>query len=132
MHSATYGARSRRLILGTFAVLLWVALASARAESHPDWLTDEVLKTLFPGALHTGALTGSPPAVTVHGAGRRLGYVFVTADIVDTVGFSGAPFTIVVGLDMDGTMTGAVLAQHAEPILDYNSPTAPLLRFFNQ
>ena len=121
-----------RFLLGWLAVLLWAAMANVRADSRPGWLTDDVLKSLFPGAVYTGPLTGEPPAVTVYGAGASLGYVFVTSDIVDTVGFSGAPFSIAVGLDTDGVMTGVVLVEHAEPILDYNSLSEALERFIGQ
>jgi transcriptional regulator of nitric oxide reductase/NAD-dependent dihydropyrimidine dehydrogenase PreA subunit len=52
--------------------------------------------------------------------------------MTDVVGFSGAPFNFVVGLDMHGKIVGVVLVEHAEPIIKYNSLGAQLTRFIGQ
>lgn len=119
-------------LLTCVALLLWAVTGMARAESEPAWLTEKALSTLFPGALYAGPLSGDPPAAKVYGAGASLGYVFATSDMVDTVGFSGAPFTIAVGLDRDGTITGVTMIEHAEPILNYNTLIEPVTRFIEQ
>ena len=51
----------------------------------------------------------SPPT----GAGAIAGYVFETTDI----GYSGKPIRILAGIDRDGTITGAKVIEHHEPIL---------------
>ena len=68
----------------------------------------------------------------VYSAGRPIGFLFSTAELTDVVGFSGAPFNFVVGLDLQGKITGVVLVEHAEPIIDYNHMGAQLTRFIAQ
>ena len=119
-------------LIGAGILLLSSFVSSVWAEQTPTWLTKDVIETLFPGTIHTGPIEGDPPAVAVYGPGAQLGYVFATSDIVDTVGFSGAPFTLVVGLDIDGVLTGTQLLAHAEPIIDYNMLSDQLGPFTQQ
>lgn len=120
----------------TLAVLACLALleavAPAQAADSPAWLTRDRVIQLFPQARYTGPPSGNPPAAPVYGAGERIGYVFSTDELTDVVGFSGAPFNFVVGLDPQGKITGVVLVEHAEPIIDYNSMGPQLSRFIEQ
>ncbi len=105
---------------------------SAHAAERPDWLSDETVKRLFPKAIYTDAPSGDPPVIDVHSAGNRIGFLFSTAELTDVVGFSGAPFNFVVGMDLDGEIVGVVLVEHAEPIIDYSSLGDQLTRFIDQ
>ena len=120
-----------RFFLVACLALLSVA-GPARAAGQPDWLTQERLHHLFPEATYTGPLTGKPPAMQVYGAGSPIGFVFSTAEMTDVVGFSGAPFNFVVGLDLHGKIVGVELVEHEEPIIKYNSLGAALTRFIGQ
>jgi transcriptional regulator of nitric oxide reductase/NAD-dependent dihydropyrimidine dehydrogenase PreA subunit len=96
-------------------------------------LTKDRIDRLFPGAAYTGPPSGEPPVVPVYGAGRPIGFLFSTDELTDVVGFSGAPFNFVVGLDLQGKIVGVVLVKHAEPIItDYSSVGARLTRFIEQ
>ncbi len=122
------------------ALVLLVCLAlfgipgSVYAGEQPDWLKKDTIDRLFPGAVHTGPRSGKPPAVPVYGAGGRpIGFLFSTAELTDVVGFSGAPFNFVVGLDMQGKIAGVVVVKHAEPIImDYSAVGARFTRFIKQ
>jgi transcriptional regulator of nitric oxide reductase/NAD-dependent dihydropyrimidine dehydrogenase PreA subunit len=53
--------------------------------------------------------------------------------LTDVVGFSGAPFNFVVGLDLQGKIVGVVVVKHAEPIImDYSAVAARFTRFIGQ
>jgi transcriptional regulator of nitric oxide reductase/NAD-dependent dihydropyrimidine dehydrogenase PreA subunit len=95
-------------------------------------LKKDTIDRLFPQAIYTGPRSGEPPAVPVHGTGELIGYLFSTDELTDVVGFSGAPFNFVVGLDLKGKIVGVVLVEHAEPIIDYSSLGAQLTRFIEQ
>ncbi|HWA11662.1 MAG TPA: 4Fe-4S binding protein [Burkholderiales bacterium] len=116
------------------AGLLLPGLAGpVHAADKPDWLTPDRIARLFPGqAAYPGPPSGKPPAVPVYSAGRPIGFLFATDELTDVVGFSGAPFNFVVGLDLHGTIVGVDLVKHAEPILDYNSMGPQLARFIKQ
>ena len=120
----------------TLVLLACLALLGVNGPAYggdqPDWLTKERLDRLFPEAVYTGPSSGEPPVTSVYGARGRLGYVFSTAELTDVVGFSGAPFNFVVGLDLEGKIVGVVLVEHAEPIIDYNSLGDELMHFIGQ
>lgn len=113
-------------------LLLGGVSVAAQGEQSPAWLNETVLKALFPAAIYTGAIEGNPPVAEVYGTGRKIGYLFATSDLVDAVGFSGAPFTFAVGLDLDGEIVGIELVEHSEPIIDYNALSEPLRHFIGQ
>ena len=120
-------------VLGLLICLALFGLPeNAGAQDQPDWLKKDTIARLFPEAAYTGPLSGEPPAIPVYGAGRPIGFLFSTDDLTDVVGFSGAPFDFVVGLDLNGKIVGVVLVEHAEPIIDYSSLSAQFERFMRQ
>jgi NosR/NirI family transcriptional regulator, nitrous oxide reductase regulator len=104
------------------------------AGEQPDWLKKDTIDRLFPEATHTGPRSGKPPAIPVYGAGGRpIGFLFSTAELTDVVGFSGAPFNFVVGLDMQGKIVGVVVVKHVEPIImEYSAIGARFTHFMTQ
>ncbi|MGX7875501.1 FMN-binding protein [Mesorhizobium sp. ORM6] len=63
--------------------------------------------------------------------GQLVGYAFLTNDVVDATGYSGKPINIVVGIDLDGKITGAKLVEHHEPIVLVGIPQAKIDRYIN-
>jgi len=126
------------LTIAALVFLVCLALlgipASVRAAEQPDWLKKDTIARLFPEATHTGPRSGKPPAVPVYGAGgRHIGFLFSTAELTDIVGFSGAPFNFVVGLDMQGKIVGVVVVKHVEPIImEYSAIAARFTLFMKQ
>ena len=130
-------APSRSCSLAALVFLVCLALhwipGSARAADQPAWLKKDTVDRLFPqAAAYTGPQSGKPPAVPVYSAGRPVGFVFSTADMTDVIGFSGAPFNLVVGLDLQGKIVGVVVVEHHEPILGYGSLGEQIPRFIKQ
>lgn len=91
---------------------------------------------VMPGADRFSARTGNPPYVVAYatdaGESRRLGYVFLSSDIVDIPGYAGQQFVVLVGMDGQGRITGARILRHAESILRLGIPEAELTRFVGQ
>jgi NosR/NirI family nitrous oxide reductase transcriptional regulator len=129
-------ALSRSSPIAALVFLVCLALLgipeSVCAREQPHWLKKDTVDRLFPQAASTGPLSGAPPAIPVYGAGGRIGFLFSTDELTDVVGFSGAPFNFVVGLDLQGKIVGVVLVEHHEPIIDYNHMGAQLKRFIEQ
>ncbi|KAB2912453.1 MAG: regulatory protein NosR [Hyphomicrobiaceae bacterium] len=101
-------------ILIALVVLLW---ASTLAASE---FRAEILPHLFPGVkgeLRAGATSGDPPAAEVTLKGELVGYALSTRAITGSVGFSGRPIDVHLGLTRDGRIAGARLVAHQEPIL---------------
>ncbi|MFQ5973277.1 MAG: 4Fe-4S binding protein [Alphaproteobacteria bacterium] len=75
------------------------------------------ISDFFPEADRIGPIEGTPPAAPVYKGDRLLGHVFLNSDAVSSIGYSGKPIHIVVGLDPNGAITGAELVGHSEPIV---------------
>jgi NosR/NirI family nitrous oxide reductase transcriptional regulator len=84
---------------------------------------------IFQEADHFGPIQGSPPVAPAYAGDRLLGYAFLNSDLVTSVGYSGKPIHIVVGLALDGTVAGAKLVEHKEPIVLIGIPEHKITAF---
>ena len=113
-----------RFVLGSVLVALValaVAATPANAQSNAPTLADFLSKVqpaeVVPGAQRFGPVRESPAVAPAYSGERLLGYVFLNSQFVDSDGYSGKPIHIVVGLDLEGTIVGAKLVAHSEPIV---------------
>ena len=95
--------------------------------SDPDWVNLDLAKTFFPDATEIGRLEGEIPSVSVFAEKKLLGYFFMTRDITSSLGYSSQVFDIVVGLGLDGKLTGASVIKHREPIIGMYTPDGSLI-----
>ncbi|MCG6900583.1 MAG: 4Fe-4S binding protein [Gammaproteobacteria bacterium] len=79
--------------------------------------TEEVVRQYFPQATHVGEFAGEPLAAPVFQDEQLLGYLMRTSDIAPIPAYSGEPITLLVGLDLEGKITGLKITEHSEPIL---------------
>lgn len=84
---------------------------------------------LVPGSDRLGPPDGDPPAAPAYGAGGQLGWVILNTDFADATGFTGRPVRLLVGLDRDGAIVGAMLVEHREGNLRTGVPEADILAF---
>jgi len=92
-------------------------------------VTDGVLAKVFPNGEKIGSFSGKPRAAPVYRGGSVAGYIFSTRDATGSVGFSGKPIDIIVGLNLQGRITGAHLLHHDEPILVIGIPERQLIDY---
>jgi transcriptional regulator of nitric oxide reductase len=114
-------------IVAGIAAAFVVALVGAGA----DEIGPKEFQDVFPGAQQVGPLEGRPPAARVYRDGRLAGYVFYSNGAVPAAGYTGKPINILVGLDLDGIVTGASLIEHHEPILAIGIQEATLRQFID-
>lgn len=101
------------------ASLLLAALlltGASQATATAQTLSRAVLKQAFPTAENFGAMEGEPPAISAYAGGNLVGYLFRTHAVVRSLGLSGKTLDILVGMDTTGTITGATILEHHEPI----------------
>jgi len=110
-----------RLVATVLALAAWLVTPQPVGAAH-ETAPAEVLAKVFPGAERVGAFVGEPPAAVVYADGAPAGYLLSTADVIGSVGFSGKPLDVLVGLRNDGSIAGAVLRKHDEPILIIGIP----------
>ncbi len=109
-----------------FLLLAWPALAAPRLG---ELIADVPPESLVPGADHFGEVVGNPPYVEAYAGGERVGYAFLNTDIVGAIGYSGKPIHILIGLDMAGVVSGALLTEHHEPIVLIGIPEQRMTDF---
>ena len=98
------------------AILLFAHPASADSRL-VEFLGKVPLREILPGADRVGEVSGRPPAAPAYKDDKLSGYVFLNSDAADSTGYSGRPINLVIGMDMDGTIAGARLVEHHEPIV---------------
>ncbi len=86
---------------------------------------------LVAGADRFGAIQANAPLVPVYKGDALVGHAYLTSDFVNTTGYSGRPIHVLVGLAPDGTVTGAKLVDHHEPIVLIGIPPAKINAFIN-
>jgi len=112
------GALPATLVLALVGALMLVLRAEALAAPRlGEFLPKVTVTEIDPEADAFGAVEGEPAAATLNKGGKVVGYTFLNADVVDATGYSGKPINIVVGLDLQGRITGAKLVEHHEPIV---------------
>lgn len=77
-------------------------------------------------------VVGDDEIVSAYLDGTLVGYVFLTSDIVDLVGYSGKPIKMLVGMDLNATITGVKIISHSEPIMLVGIPEKALVDFVAQ
>ncbi|MCR4269259.1 NosR/NirI family protein [Nitratireductor sp. ZSWI3] len=126
--------RGVRLIL-LFAVAAVVGLAllgAANANGRlPEYLARVSPGELIPGADSFGPAEGTPPLVPVYKGGTLAGHAFLNSDFTSTVGYSGKPIHILVGLDRQGVIRGFRLVDHKEPIVLIGIPEEKVVASLN-
>lgn len=116
------------LCLALGCMLFQTATAAPRlAEFLPDIQVSEI----FPGADRLGPLEGTPPVAPAYAGDTLLGYLYITTDIVNTRGYSSFPIDTLVALSTDGTIVGAKLMEHHEPIVLIGIPESRVEEFIN-
>lgn len=131
----TEGQRTQRVSpraprIYTFVLLLLTFLTSPSALTQAleiganrpasEKLTPEITAQLFPtaaGPIQTIQDKKNPPVWQATSNGKLLGYIASTAEISNSIGYSGQPLDILVGISPSATITGARLVHHNEPIL---------------
>lgn len=95
-------------ILWLAAICLSVTIASpAMADGQlPTFLEKVQPSELFEGADRFGEVEGDPPIAPVYRGDELLGYAYLNSDFTSSIGYSGKPIHIVVGIERSGIIRG--------------------------
>ncbi|WP_207286464.1 transcriptional regulator NosR [Pseudomonas sp. FW300-N2A2] len=108
------------LILAMFAVV--------QAKSYGD-IEQQRIEKVFPQTDSVSAAEGPFKVRTISAAGKVIGYVFQSLDVVDIPAYSGKPINTQVILDTAGVIQDAYVLEHHEPILLIGIPEEKLHGF---
>ncbi|MFO0996976.1 MAG: 4Fe-4S binding protein [Alphaproteobacteria bacterium] len=90
------------------------------------------LQEVLPAATRFGGSSGEPPAIPAYDGNTLIGYAFYSRIVAASVGYSGKPLNVLVGLDLAGRITGVRLVEHHEPILVIGVSDNDLSAFVDQ
>ncbi len=116
-------ARAVLLAVAARALLVAAMLGSTLAIAQPvaanlgQFIAGLSPSEVVPGADRFGPVQPDPAVAPAYRGETLVGYAYLNSQQVDAVGYSGKPIHIVVGLDLDGTIVGAKLVAHSEPIV---------------
>ncbi|MEH6718430.1 MAG: 4Fe-4S binding protein [Aurantimonas endophytica] len=113
-------------------LVLLVGLAPASAAGRlSEFLEQAQPSEMIPGSDRFGELQGDPPVVPVYRGEELTGYVYLNADFTSSVGYSGKPIYILVGIDKAGVIRGFRLVAHSEPIVLIGIPEERVVAALN-
>ena len=119
---------SRALLLIALLVPL-VATAQAGADRLDQFLAKVTPAEIVPGADRFGPVQADPAVAPAMRGETIVGYAFLNSQQVDATGYSGKPIHIVVGVDLEGTIVGAKLVGHSEPIVLIGIPEKRVVEY---
>jgi len=99
-------------------------LAISAAPDLPRFLAGAEASALYPGADRIEPPADEFPVAQAMHRKELLGYLFLTTDFVSTIGYSGKPIHVLVGLDSDAIIRSVELVEHSEPIVLIGIPEA--------
>ena len=102
------------------AIVLSLLAATVAVTAGAQNQTDARLKRLFPAATTFSPKGGDPPHVKAYNGDTLLGYAFWTTEILPLERGYGGPIAILIGLDINGKMTGLYVGEHHEPYGDFS------------
>ncbi len=102
--------------LSLVLLALCLALPVAAAEL-PRFLHAIPAAQLYPGAERIVPDPDDPALARALSGDEVIGHLFLTTDQVSTIGYSGKPIHVVVGLDGDAVIRAVRLVEHSEPIV---------------
>lgn len=115
-------------------VALMMVLALPAGAVNAD--LSEALKKIPASAILTGGERYGPiradqKIAPILQSEKTVGYAFLNTDFSGAIGYSGKPIVVLVGLDLEGKISGARLVEHAEPIVLAGIPEQKIVEFIN-
>lgn len=124
-------------VFGSFSLSVWrllllavtalgFAITSSFAGTLDDYVSSLDAGSIVPGADRIGDEQTTNHLVPVYSGSDQLGYIFLNSDWANSVGYSGKPIDILVGISVQGVITGARLVAHKEPIVLVGIPESKI------
>ncbi len=121
----------RVVVLALFGLAVFGHAQAQSASGLQEFLPKAQPVELFKDADRFGAPQGDPPMVPVYKGESLLGYVYLNSDFANSVGYSGKPIRMLVGIDPSGLIAGLKLVEHKEPIVLVGIPERRVIDAIN-
>lgn len=121
----------QRLVYGFVLLFALLAFLPAHAERLPELINRVKPGDIFPNATRFGTPEGKPMTAKIYEGDKEVGVAYITTDVVNTRGYSSKPIDTIVAIDKEGTIRGAKMLEHHEPILLVGIPVSKVDTFIN-
>lgn len=122
----------RWVIMAMAAFAALSAAQPAYAQSRlASFLEKATPQEFFPQATRFGEPQGDPPILPAYNGDTLLGYVYLNSDFTGSIGYSGKPIHMLVGIDPGGVVTALKLVDHKEPIVLVGVPEKRVIEAVN-
>jgi NosR/NirI family nitrous oxide reductase transcriptional regulator len=120
-----------RAALTSLAIVLWIEAACAQSRL-AEFAARANPQDFFTKASRLGDPQGDPPILPVYADDSLLGYIYLNSDFTGSVGYSGKPVHMLVGIDTAGVITAFKLVEHKEPIVLVGVPEQRVVEALNK
>lgn len=127
----TWAMRVAGILLAAVCVSLLMLSSAFAAGQLPAYLGKVQPAELFQGADRFGDVRGEPPIAPVYRGQQLVGYAYLNSDFTNSIGYSGKPIHIAIGIDPTGVVRGFKLIDHHEPIVLVGIPQAKVVAAVN-
>jgi len=121
------------IMVAVVAVVMLGPAAPASAQSQlAAFAAQATPQEFFTQATRFGSPQGDPPLLPVFANDVQIGFVYLNSDFTASIGYSGKPIHILVGIDMQGAIAGYKLVAHKEPIVLVGVPERRVVEALNK
>ncbi|CAB9544281.1 Nitrous oxide reductase maturation protein NosR [Bathymodiolus brooksi thiotrophic gill symbiont] len=103
----------KKLIFMSFMLLSFIVYGDIQLNKFKDKID---LSILYPGLVTTKKMDNTP-ALRIFQNQKPVGYVIINTDFNETIGYSGKPIHIAIGINNNSQVQGVQLLKHSEPIV---------------
>ena len=94
-----------------------------------DRLEESLITEYFPSYSKIKNNDNDPRIIEVLNNKIVIGYIYSTWDMVKSLGYDRSPYEIIIGLNSSGTIAGAKLTYHNEPLFEHDVSEDDLLKY---
>ncbi len=123
---------SKLLLFALFLILIAGLFVSPGYTKSLAYIKNYTAQEIYPDGDSYKEMGGGVPVTAVYKGDVLVGYVYTTTDLTPAVGYSGKPIKTLIGIDLQGTIIGAKIVEHHEPILLAGIPMSVLEDFVTQ
>ena len=97
-----------------------------------DRIDNKLIKDFFDSYTYIVNNQNDERVIEIYNDNELLGYIFSTWDMVKSLGYDRSPYEIIVGLNISGTIAGARLTYHNEPLFEHDISESDLLEYIER
>ena len=94
-----------------------------------DRVTSILITEYFPNYTKVKINNNDSRIIEVLNNQTTIGYIYSTWDMVKSLGYDRSPYEIIIGLNTSGTIAGAKLTYHNEPLFEHDVSEEDLLKY---